>query len=148
MEKRQQSQADTARPSTLPDGYVEKNDGTIAPNDRVWNPAEGTFEPAGKGASIGTPVAETHAVVTPAHWVTYDETTGTVWGVGESPEESLQAAKFEAYGDDHGGIGYEFACWCEELNTEVCSEALYVQASDQGRLSLSDDRIQKHVLST
>jgi len=105
------TQNDAARPDTLPDGYVEKTDGTVAPCDLIWNPGERTFESVGEDdAVVGTPVAEMPQVVTPAHWVTYDATTGTVWGVGESPEESIQAAKFEAYGDDHGAVGYEFAC--------------------------------------
>jgi hypothetical protein len=143
-----QSHTDAARPP-LPDGYVEKTDGTVAPNDLVWNPDKETFESVEENASrIGTPVAEAPAVATPAHWVTYDETTGTVWGVGESPEESIQAAKFEAYGDDHGAVGYEFACWCEELNTKVCSKTLYAKAKDGGRLSLSNANLREHVLDT
>lgn len=137
----------TAPPNALPDGYVEKTDGTVAPNDVVWNATEEAFEPATRNTTMGSPVAKTHTVGTPAYWVTYDETTGTVWGVGESPEESIQQAKFQAYGDEHGGIGYEFACWCEELNTEVCTEVLYKKGNENGRLSLSDERLQKHVLS-
>lgn len=137
---------DTARPDTPPDGYVEKTDGTVAPNDLVWNPDEETFESVEEADPIVcAPVAEALKVVTPAHWVTYDETTGTVWGVGESPEESIQAAKFEAYGDDHGAVGYEFACWCEELSTKVCSEVLYAKAGEGGRLSLSDENLRAHV---
>ncbi len=142
-----QTRPATARPESLPDGYVEKTDGTVAPNDLVWTPAEETFESVEGNASIvGTSVTEAPKVATPAHWVTYDETTGTVWGVGESPEESIQAAKFEAYGDDHGAIGYEFACWCEELSTKVCSETLYVKANEGDRLSLSDEKLRAHVL--
>lgn len=142
------TRSNTARPTSLPNEYVEKKGGTVAPNDLVWNAAEGTFESATENTSMGSPVDKTHTVATPAYWVTYDKTTGTVWGVGESPEESIQAAKFEAYGDNHGGIGYEFACWCEELNTAVCSETLYDKADGDGRLSLSDERLQDHVLST
>lgn len=143
-----QSHTDTAPPDTLPDGYVEKTEGTVAPNDLIWDPAEGVFEPAPDHSSVlGGPIEEVPKVATPAYWVTYDKTTGTVWGVGESPEDSIQAAKFEAYGDDHGAIGYEFACWCEELNTEVCSEALYTKAGSDDRLSLSDESLRKHVTS-
>ncbi|PSQ81406.1 MAG: hypothetical protein BRD41_02595 [Bacteroidetes bacterium QS_1_63_11] len=142
-----QVHADATSPASLPDGYVEKADGTVAPNDLVWNPAEEAFEPVEGDASIvGTPVRKAPKVATLAHWVTYDETTGTVWGVGESPEESIQAAKFEAFGDDHGAVGYEFACWCEELSTKVCSETLYAKANEGDRLSLSDEKIQAHVV--
>jgi hypothetical protein len=140
------TQNDAARPNTLPDGYVEKTDGTVAPRDLVWNPDEGTFASVRDEEDIVcTPVAEVPTVATPAHWVTYDATTGTVWGVGESPEESIQAAKFEAYGDGHGAVGYEFAWWCEELSTKVCSETLYAKAADEGRLSLSDENLRAHV---
>ena len=142
-----QVRADATPPASLPDGYVEKADGTIAPNDLVWSPAEEAFEPAEGDASIvGTPVRKAPKVATPAHWVTYDETTGTVWGVGESPEESIQAAKFEAFGDDHGAVGYEFACWCEELSTKVCSETLHAKANEGDRLSLSDEKLRAHVM--
>lgn len=141
------STTDTASPDTSPDGYVFKSEGTVAPNDLVWDPGAERFESARKASSIlGHSVNEVAAVATPAHWVTYDETTGIVWGVGESPEESIQAAKFEAYGDDHGGIGYEFACWCEELSTAVCTETLYDRATGGDRLSLSDESLQEHVL--
>jgi hypothetical protein len=142
-----QVRADATPPTSLPDGYVEKDDGTVAPNDLVWNPAEEAFEPvAGDDSLYGTPVSKAPKVATPAHWVTYDETTGTVWGVGESPEESIQAAKFEAYGDGHGAVGYEFACWCEELSTKVCSETLYAKAEGGDRLSLSDEKLRAHVM--
>jgi hypothetical protein len=141
------TRSDTTPPDPLPQGYVEKADGTIAPTDRIWNPDQEAFEEADE-AVVGTPVAEAAAVATPAYWVTYDGTTGIVWGVGTSPEESIQAAKFEAYGEDgHGAVGYEFACWCEELSTTVCSETLYSQAQDGERLSLSDENLRTHVLS-
>jgi hypothetical protein len=140
-------QADATRPDALPNGYVEKTDGTVAPNDLVWSPDGETFEPVEGDASLfGAPVSEFPTVATPAHWVTYDETTGTVWGVGESPEESIQAAKFEAFGDDHGAVGYEFACWCEELSTKVCSETLHAKANEGDRLSLSDEKLRAHVM--
>lgn len=132
--------------TTLPDGYVEKTNGTVASDDLVWNPDAEAFESTeGQSSIVGHPVEEVSQVATPSHWVTYDETTGIVWGVGTSPEESIQAAKFEAYGDDHGGIGHEFACWCEELKTKVCSETLHAKAKEGDRLSLSDEKIRKHV---
>jgi hypothetical protein len=59
---------------------------------------------------------------------------------------SLPPAKFEAFGDDHKAVGYEFACWCEEMSTAVCSETLYAKASDTGSLSLSDERLREHVV--
>jgi len=135
-------------PDSLPKGYVEKTEGTIASNDLVWNPDDATFESVqGDTAIVGTPVADASKVATPAHWVTFDGTTGIVWGVGESPEESLRAAKFEAFGDDHGAIGYEFACWCEEMSTTVCSETLYAEAKESGKLSVSEDDLQQHVVA-
>lgn len=132
--------------TSLPKGYVEKTEGTIAPNDLVWDSDEERFR-APEQADISTPAANADRVATPAYWVTYDGTTGTVWGVGESPTESIQAAKFEAFGDDHGAVGYEVACWCEELSTKVCSETLYTKARGSDPLSLSDDRLRKHVVT-
>lgn len=135
-------------PNTLPKGYVEKTEGTIAANDLVWNPEEATFESVqGDPSVVGTPVADALKVATPAYWVTFDGTTGIVWGVGESPEESIREAKFEAFGDDHGAVGYEFACWCEEMSTTVCSEALYAEARESGKLSVSEDDLQQHVVA-
>ncbi len=137
----------SAPSNALPDGYVPKRDGSVAPTDLIWDPDAEAFEAATEDPSVlGRPVTEVADVATPAYWVTYDETTGIVWGVGQSPEESIQAAKFEAYGDEHGGIGYEFACWCEDLSTAVCSETLYERANDDDRLSLSDGSLQEHVM--
>jgi len=131
---------------SLPSGYVEKTEGRVAPRDRVWSPADEAFRTVGEeGDAVGTEIDEFECVATPAYWVTFDGTTGIVWGVGTTPEESLRTAKFEAFGDDHGAVGYEFACWCEEMSTEVCSEALYEKGNEQGQLSISDDRLERHI---
>ncbi|WP_263787924.1 hypothetical protein [Salinibacter grassmerensis] len=130
----------------LPDGYVEKTDGRVAPKDLVWGPSDAEFrEVEQEDSAFGAKLEEFERVATPAHWVTFDGTTGIVWGVGTSPEESLRTAKFEAFGDDHGAVGYEFACWCEEMSTRVCSEALYEKVNEEGQLSISEDRLQKHI---
>lgn len=130
----------------LPAGYVEKTEGRVAPNDLVWSASDDAFRDVGAEAPVvGAELDEFERVATPAYWVTFDSTTGIIWGVGTSPEESLRSAKFEAFGDDHGAVGYEFACWCEEMSTAVCSEALYEKANEQGRLSISDDRLREHV---
>lgn len=130
----QPSRPNTPPSNTLPDGYVAKTEGTVAPDDLIWNATDGRFESSDTNVpAIGHPVQDVSGVATPAHWVTYDTTTGVVWGVGESPEESIRAAKFGAYGDDHGGVGYEFSCWCDELHTKSCSERFYasVRSGDQ-----------------
>jgi len=137
---------DRSQTEELPTGYVEKTDGTIAPDDLVWSASDNAFLPVQEDDDLaGTSVDEVQRVATPAYWVTFDSTTGIVWGVGESPEESLRAAKFEAFGDDHGAVGYEFACWCEEMSTKRCSETLYAKANDSGHLSISDDRFREHI---
>jgi hypothetical protein len=131
----------------LPTGYVVKTDGRVAPNDLVHDADEDAYRSVdAEGAAIGAPLDTFAHVATPKHWVTFDSTTGIVWGVGQSPEESLRMAKFEAFGDDHKAVGYEFACWCEEMSTAVCSETLYAKASDTGSLSLSDERLREHVV--
>jgi hypothetical protein len=142
----------TSRDATLsdsvPEGYVEKTEGTIAANDLVWDSDDAAFESVqGDPSIVGTPVSDVPKVATPAYWVTFDGTTGIVWGVGESPEESIREAKFEAFGDDHGAVGYEFACWCEEMSTTVCSETLYAEAKESGKLSVSEDDLQQHVVA-
>ena len=136
------------RTEELPNSYVEKTDGTVGPNDLVWSDAEDAFLPAeDSGTSpVGERIDDFERVGTPAYWVTFDGTTGVVWGVGQTPEESLRAAKFEAFGDDHNAVGYEFACWCEEMSTTVCSETLYEKAQADGRLSISDDRLREHIV--
>jgi len=136
------------RTEELPSSYVEKTDGTVGPNDLVWRAAEDAFLPAEDAGTspVGKSIDDFERVGTPAHWVTFDGTTGVVWGVGETPEESLRTAKFEAFGDDHNAVGYEFACWCEEMSTKVCSETLYEKAQADGRLSISDDRLREHVV--
>lgn len=133
--------------TTLPDGYVAKTEGTVAPDDLIWNPATEAFESSdADGPAVGRPVDNVAGVATPAHWVTYDATTGIVWGVGDTPEASIQAAKFGAYGEDHAGVGHEFSCWCAELKTKVCSETLHAKAREGDRLSLSDEKIREHVI--
>jgi len=133
----------------LPNGYTEKTDGRVAPKDLVWRPAEAEFREVNpEDPAVGAKLEEFERVATPAHWVTFDGTTGIVWGVGTSPEESLRTAKFEAFGDDHGAVGYEFACWCEEMSTRVCSETLYDKVNEEGQLSIPDDRLRKHITMT
>ena len=133
----------------FPDGYVEKTEGRIAPKDLVWSSSDTEFrEVEPDDSAVGGKLEKFERVATPAHWVTFDGTTGIVWGVGTSPEESLRTAKFEAFGDDHGAIGYEFACWCEEMSTRVCSETLYERVNEEGQLSISDDRLQEHITLT
>ncbi len=130
-----------------PTGYVEKTDGRVAPNDLVQEASSDAYRVVeGDDAAVGTALDDFERVVTPAHWVTFDSTTGIVWGVGQSPEESLRMAKFEAFGDDHKAVGYEFACWCEEMSTAVCSETLFTKAKEGGSLSLSDERLREHVV--
>ena len=130
-----------------PTGYVEKTEGRVAPSDLIWSTSDDAFEEVEEGdAVVGAKLDEFEHVATSAQWVTFDSTTGIVWGVGASPEESLRAAKFEAFGDDHGAVGYEFACWCEEVSTKVCSEELCEKAKEGGRLSISDDRLREHVV--
>lgn len=122
---------------TLPDGYVAKTEGTVAPDDLIWNATDELFESSDTNVpAIGRPVTDVSGVATPAHWVTYDTTTGIVWGVGESPEESIRAAKFGAYGNDYGGVGYEFSCWCDELHTKVCSERFYASVLSGNQRSI------------
>jgi hypothetical protein len=136
-------------PERLPNGYVEKTDGRVAPKDLVWNSSDAEFkEVEREDAAFGAKLDEFERVATPAYWVTFDGTTGIVWGVGTSPEESLRTAKFEAFGDDHGAVGYEFACWCEEMSTRVCSETLYEKINEEGQLSISEDRLRKHITMT
>jgi hypothetical protein len=133
-------------PERIPKGYVEKTEGRVAPQDLVWSAADEDFQKVEDGdTAVGGTLDELERVATPAHWVTFDGTTGIVWGVGTTPEESLRTAKFEAFGDDHGAVGYEFACWCEEMSTQVCSETLYEKVNEEGQLSISDDRLQKHI---
>jgi hypothetical protein len=139
-----------ARTEELPKGYVEKTEGTVGPNDLVWNSAENAFlsaENSGTSA-VGESVDDFERIGTPAYWITFNGTTGVVWGVGETPEESLRTAKFEAFGDDHNAVGYEFACWCEEMSTTACSAALYEEAREGGRLSISDNGLEDHVVTT
>jgi hypothetical protein len=140
------SDPDPTIPERIPKGYVEKTEGRVAPQDLVWSAADEAFEEVGdEDTAVGGTLDEFERVATPAYWVTFDGTTGIVWGVGTTPEESLRTAKFEAFGDDHGAVGYEFACWCEEMSTQVCSEALYEKVNKEGQLSISDDRLRKHI---
>jgi len=137
-----------AGPDALPAGYVEKTEGRVAPNDLVRNAADDSYRSVEKDdPAVGAVLDEFERVATPTYWVTFDSTTGIVWGVGQSPEESLRRAKFEAFGDDHKAVGYEFACWCEEMSTKVCSQTLYAKANESGSLSLSDERLREHVMS-
>ena len=137
---------DRTPPERIPKGYVEKTEGRIAPQDLVWSASDETFQEVNdEDTAVGGTLDEFERVATPAYWVTFDGTTGIVWGVGTTPEESLRTAKFEAFGDDHGAIGYEFACWCEEMSTQVCSETLYEKVNEEGQLSISDDRLRKHI---
>lgn len=141
--------SDPAQTDSLPDEYFEKAEGRVAPRDLVQDAADEEFREVEKGDSaVGTKLDAFERVATPAYWVTYDGTTGIVWGVGTSPEESLRTAKFEAFGDDHGAVGYEFACWCEEMSTQVCSETLYEKVNEEGQLSISADRLQEHITTS
>lgn len=80
-------------------------------------------------------------------YVTFDAQTEIVWGVGTTAEESLKDAKFTSYDDDHGGFGYEFACWCSDLSTVACSDDLYRQVKSEGRLSVDSETLRQEVVN-
>ena len=121
----------------------------MVPRDLVQDAADEEFwDVEAEDSAVGTELGAFERVATPAYWVTYDGTTGIVWGVGTSLEESLRTAKSEAFGDDHGAVGYECARWCEEMSTQVCSETLYEKVNEEGQLSIPEDRLQEHIART
>jgi hypothetical protein len=65
----------------FPNGYVEKTEGRIAPKDLVWSPSDAEFREVERDdPAVGGKLETFERVATPAHWVTFDGTTGIVWG--------------------------------------------------------------------